>query len=158
MPYVAKPDDKGWGKNNDYLISAAHARGLPGVICPLEGAWATTGISYPTVDVALLDSRVGELPAHPVSIEDYRALVARIEHITGPDRPLRPGANFGPLHGTARGSLGAFVWANNWTVLVRRSTLQELLSLGFSLAALKQKSMPRCHRLADLGTDLRSPL
>ena len=60
MPYFAEPDDKGWGKEHDYLINAAHARGLPGVICPLEGAWATTGINYPTVDVALIDSRVGD--------------------------------------------------------------------------------------------------
>ena len=67
MPYFAEPDDKGWGKEHDYLINAAHARGLPGVICPLEGAWATTGINYPTVDVALIDSRVGELPVHPYS-------------------------------------------------------------------------------------------
>jgi len=132
MPYLAKPDDNGWGKEHDYLISAVHARKLPGVICPLEGAWATTGINYPTVDVALIDSRVGELPAHPIPIEGYRALVARIEPITGPERRLRPGANLGPLCGTACGLLGDFAWVNPWTMLVRSSTYQELLSLGFS--------------------------
>jgi hypothetical protein len=34
MPYLAEPDDKGWGKEQDYLIDAVHARGLPGVIVP----------------------------------------------------------------------------------------------------------------------------
>jgi len=133
MPYLAKPDENGWGKEHDYLISAVHARRLPGVNCPLEGAWATTGINYPTLDVALIDSRVGELPAHPIPIEDYKALVARIEPIAGPERPLRPGANLGPLRGTARGLVGDFAWVNPWTMLVRSSTYQELLSSGFSL-------------------------
>jgi len=133
MPYFAEPDDKGWGKEHDYLVNAAHARGLPGVICPVEGAWATTGFNYPTVDVTLIDSRVGEMPGHPIPIEDYKDLVAKIEPITGPERPLRPGANFGPLRGTARGLLGDFAWMNPWTMLVRSSTYQELLSSGFSL-------------------------
>ena len=133
MPYVAKPDDDGWGRENDYLISAVHARRLPGVICPLDGAWAGTGINYPTVDVALIDSRVGELPAHPIPIADYKALAAKIEPITGPERLLQPGANLGPLHGTARGLLGDFAWVNPWTMLVRNSTYQELLSSGFPL-------------------------
>src|SRR5262249_12664996 len=72
-------------------------------------------------------------PDHPIPIEDYRDLLAKIEPITGPKRPLRPGANFGPLQGTARGLLGDFAWVNPWTMLVRRSTYQELVSSGFSL-------------------------
>lgn len=139
MPYVAKPDDSGWGKEHDYIIDAVHARGLPGVICPLEGAWAITGINYPTVDVALIDSRVGELPVHPIPIEDYRDLVVKIEPITGPERPLRPGTNFGPLRGTMRGLLGDFAWVTSWTMLVRRSAYQELLSAGFSLDGAEAK-------------------
>ena len=139
MPYVAKPDDKGWGKENDYLISAVHARGLPGAICRFDGIWATTGINYPTADVALIDSRVGELPTHPVSAEDYRALAAKIEPIIGSERLLQPGANLGPLRGTAHGPLGDFAWVNPWTTLIRSSTHQELLSLGFSLDGAEAK-------------------
>jgi uncharacterized double-CXXCG motif protein len=133
MPYIAKPDDAGWGKDNDYLISAVHARKLPGVICGVHGAWATTGLNYPTVDIALIDSRVGRLPASPISIDDYRSLVAQIEPVIGSQRFLKPGANLGPLHGTARGSLGDFAWVNSWTMLVRSSTYQALLSSGFSV-------------------------
>src|SRR6516162_5695660 len=110
MPYIAAPDDSGWGKNNDYLISAVHARSLPGVICEVHGAWATIGLNYPTVDIALIDSRVGTLPANPVSVDDYRDLAAQIEPITGPERPLAPGARLGPLLGTAQGMLGDFAW------------------------------------------------
>ena len=131
MPYVAMPDDAGWGKDNEYLISAAHARMLPGLVCGVHGVWATTGLNYPTVDIELIDSRIGRLPADPISVDDYRALVARITPITGPERPLGPGANLGPLVGTARGLLGDFAWVNPWTMLVRSSTCQELVSSGF---------------------------
>jgi hypothetical protein len=61
MPYLVEPDDKGWGKAHDDLIDAAHIRGLPGVICPLEGPWTTMGLQYPTVDIELIESRVGEI-------------------------------------------------------------------------------------------------
>ena len=108
MPYLAEPDDNGWGKEHDYLIDAVHTRRLPGVICPLEGPWTTIGLQYPTVDIELIESRVGRLPAAPISVDDYRALVAQIEPITGQERPLGPGAQFGPLLGMARGSLGDF--------------------------------------------------
>jgi len=131
MPYMAMPDDAGWGKDNEYLISAVHVRKLPGVICSVHGVWATTGLNYPTVDIELIDSRIGRLPASPISVDDFRALVARIEPITGPKRPLSPGANLGPLLGTARGLLGDFAWVNPWTMLVRSSTCQELVSSGF---------------------------
>lgn len=148
MPYLAEPDDKGWGKEHEYLINAAHARGLPGVICPVEGRWATTGLQYPTLDIELMDSRIGRLPDDPISVDDYRALVAEIEPITGPERPLGPGAQFGPLIGTARGSLSDFAWLNPWTMLVRRSTYQELLSSGFSLnggvAKISAEFAPDC--------------
>jgi len=79
----------------------------------------------------MIDSRVGRLPTNPISIDDDRTLAAQIEPIIGPERPLRPGANLGPLLGTARGLLGDFAWGNPWTTLVRSSTHQELLSSGF---------------------------
>jgi len=131
MPYIAEPDDAGWGKDNEYLISAVHSRGLPGVICRVHGVWATTGLNYPTVDIALIDSRIGRLPTNPVSVDDYRALAAQIEPVIGPERPLSPGANLGPLLGTAQGLFGDFAWVNRWTMLVRCATYQELLSSGF---------------------------
>jgi uncharacterized double-CXXCG motif protein len=147
MPYIASPDDAGWGKDNDYLIPAAHARALPGVIYPVEGRWATTGLQYPAVDIEMLDARVGRLPADPISLDDYRALVAQIEPITGPERLLEPGANFGPLLGTAKGLLGDFAWVNTWTMLVRNSTYQELLASGFRVqgaeARIRFKDGPR---------------
>jgi len=156
MPYLAEPDDNGWGKEHDYLIDAVHTRRLPGVICPLEGPWTTIGLQYPTVDIELIESRVGRLPADPISVDDYRALVAQIEPITGQERPLGPGAQFGPLLGMARGSLGDFAWVNPWTILVRRSTYQELLSSGFplngSVAKIGAISAPDC-RFDDGSTE-----
>jgi uncharacterized double-CXXCG motif protein len=133
MPYIAKPDDAGWGKDNDYLILAVRARSLPGMVCGVHGVWATTGLNYPTVDIALIDSQIGRLPVNPISVDDYRALVAQLEPIIGPERLLNPGVNLGPLRGTARGLLGDFAWINSWTMLVRSSTYQELLSSRFPI-------------------------
>lgn len=119
MPSIARRDDAGWGKDNDCDIVATHARKLPGVICPVEQQGRCASRSFDEISnqhlisgglasywvlphpSELVDLRVGTLPFGAISVDDYRALVAQSEPLTGPERLLRPSTNFGPLRGTA---------------------------------------------------------
>jgi hypothetical protein len=48
-----RPEQVRWGKRNS--IEATHSRKLPALHCPNCGAWALTGIIYPSVDTSALN-------------------------------------------------------------------------------------------------------
>lgn len=130
------PDDSGWGKTHSYLIEAVPAVSLPGVSCPVCGAWATTGIQYPSVDASLVSSKLTNVPRTPVPLEEFDKMVRILRPILGVSRPVEPGASFGPLRGVATGRLGDFAWCNPWTVLLRESVWSRMRSWGIDVVGV----------------------
>lgn len=128
-----KPDDSKWAKLNS--IEATHAHKVPGVRCPSCGVWARTGAIYPCINESVLNEK--SLPSDPVSVEEFRKLAANLDAVLGPERPVFPGTDLGPLRGRAKGTFGDFAWVNPWTPLVRESVWQSLNSEGFELCAVR---------------------
>ena len=133
--YRLQPDQTHWGKLNG--IEAAHSLKLPGVDCPSCGAWAMTGIIYPSVDMAALNGI--SLPASPLPIPvgQFKSLAAAIQPVLGVQRPVEPGTDLGPLHGRAQGSIGDFAWVNPWTPLLRESVWLALGAAGIQLVGAR---------------------
>lgn len=131
--YLCRPDLDGWAIRNKPDIRAAHATGLPGLDCPVEGPWATTGLSYPTVDVDDVKARVGDIKPWPVSLATFEGLREKLTASLPANMWLGPGTNFGPLIGSASGTFGDFGWPSWWDVVVRESVLTAMREAGFSL-------------------------
>lgn len=135
--YELRPYDAGWGMFNDYKIDAVHFRHVPGVRCPLCGAWGMTGSIYPSVGTATLNTLSLPAEPYPVSPKEFKTLAATVEAVLGPDRPVQPGTNLGVLRGTVRGRLGDFAWVNPWTPLLRESVWHELAKAGINLDGVR---------------------
>lgn len=135
--YNIGPDDMGWGKINDPNIEATHSRKLPGVQCPICGAWATTGIIYPSVDISLLGKMLMSSKQWPIPLEEFKKLATDIQSIIGAERPIEPGADLGPLRGKANGKFGDFAWVNPWTPLLRKSVYLSLKGDGVDLVGVQ---------------------
>lgn len=129
--YEIHPDRKVWGKSNS--IEAMHARKVPGIQCPVCGAWAMTGIIYPSIDVSSINKLPLPVKPSPVSVENFNRLASGIAQILGAGRPLMPGTELGRLHGKAKGSFGDFAWVNPWTPLLRESVWHMLNRAGIGL-------------------------
>ena len=116
-------------------IEAAHPIALPGVRCPSCGSWATTGVSYPTVDERTVNDVIPNDPS-PIAPDELAKVIGVLSERLGPGRPLYAGSQFGPLRGHVRGSCGDFdfVWPNPWTVLIRESAFLQLRDSGAILA------------------------
>lgn len=133
--YLCRPDLDGWAIRHKPDIRAAHATGLPGLICPTEGPWATTGLSYPTVDVNNVKALVGNLKRWPVSLAVFEGLREKLTTLLPASTWLEPGTDFGPLIGSASGTIGDFGWPTWWDMVVRESVLAAMREAGFSLRA-----------------------
>lgn len=121
--YEIKPDRARWSSLND--IESVRPTKFPGVRCPSCGVWATTGVVYPSLDLA----RVAIWRASPLSIDEFRRFAAAIEPLAGPNRPIVPGMEAGRLGGSATGAFGDFAWTNAWTPLLRESVWHSLRTL-----------------------------
>jgi uncharacterized double-CXXCG motif protein len=137
LAYELKPDDKGWGMLYTYEIDAIHLRHVPGIRCPICGAWGMTGSIYPSVDAATLNTLFLPEEPYPISLEEFKTLAATVEAVLGPDRPVQPGTHLGVLRGTARGRIGDFAWVNPWTPLLRESVWRELGKAGINLDGVR---------------------
>lgn len=120
-----------------------HVHNLTGVDCPSCGSWGTTGIQYPSMDISSLIGK--EIPhCHlqgygtwgPMTVETLRELSKMLAPSLGPDRLLKPGAEFGPLRGRASGTCSDFAWLDPWTPLVRLSVFEILRKAGFDLVGV----------------------
>ncbi|MFM9847802.1 MAG: double-CXXCG motif protein [Hyphomicrobiaceae bacterium] len=131
--YVCKPDLDGWAIRNKPDIRAAHATGVPGVDCPIEGPWTTIGPSYPTVDVGEVKARIGNFKRGPVSPAAFESLREKLRPLLPANTWLAPGTDFGPLVGSASGTIGDFGWPSWWDVVVRESVLEAMRQDGFTL-------------------------
>lgn len=132
--YFIKPDDAGWGAKLGYEIDAAHECGLPGVRCPVcQATWGMVGLQYPTVLCGSLEPIRNQLKPQPVPLEEFCTLAATVHSILGDERPLAPGAAFGPIRGHGHGPFGDFAWLNPWTALIRKEAFLTLRLRGLAL-------------------------
>jgi uncharacterized double-CXXCG motif protein len=133
--------------NYDAYIEAEHRWGLPGVNCRACGeTWGTTGISYPTVELAgKLDAKDYE-SRWPVDWDEFVRLRARIQPLLPRDAMAPPGTTLGPLVGRAEGRMGDIVWQHAWTPLVKPAAFADLCA---SLAPLRGAAS---HLLGPPGT------
>jgi uncharacterized double-CXXCG motif protein len=132
------PDDNKWG--NLYDVIGSHTWGLPGVMCPTcKEAWTTVGLSYPSIDLSAIqnEKRYRIQNIWPVPLNEFKTLSQPLTHLMPDKTPPRPGTDFGPLCGEAKGEFGDFAWPNTWTLLVKSESLNLLRSgdLGLPVSA-----------------------
>jgi uncharacterized double-CXXCG motif protein len=92
--------------------------------------WAGTGRQYPGVDLSVLPERDAFVEARPEPFEEFSRLRELVRPVAPAGADLSPGAEFGPLVGSAVGSFGPFVFQNPWTLLVSREVLERLQAEG----------------------------
>lgn len=73
----------------------------------------------------------------PLTPEQFRILVAKIQPLFGAERALMPGTKLGPLRGKARGEAGDFAWVNPWTPLLRESVWRAAEAFGVPLIGIR---------------------
>lgn len=120
---------------------------LIGVDCPVCGLWGNVGISYPSVDCSEMVELGKDVNRHfyfrgsripkSMTIEEYKELKSRLLPVLGQDRPVEPATRLGPMKGKALGEFGDFVWASEWTPLVRESVFQNMLDSGIRVTGAR---------------------
>jgi len=107
--------------------------GFPGVTaCPGCGAaGGAAGLQYPCVDLSSLPERKElEDPGRQVGFEEFIRLRERVRPHVPDWARLEPGADFGPLTGTATGTFGQLFMQNRWSLYLRREALERLVDAG----------------------------
>lgn len=112
--------------------NASHRWGLPGVTCPLcKATWSIGSEAYPCVDLSEVEERKDYEEARlEEDYEQFERLRQRVRPLVPVGAPLRPGASFGPLVGSARGRFGQLVMQYEWALLVEREALVRLQAEG----------------------------
>jgi uncharacterized double-CXXCG motif protein len=113
------------------------------VDCSVCGEWGWGVLQYPSVDATTLGK---DLARHlisagrwqrskPVTVEAFEKIRQKLAPVLGPDRPIEPGACFGPLQGRGDGMFPDFVWVGI-SVLVRESVFSAMREAGFPLTGV----------------------
>lgn len=104
---------------------------LPGVQCPLCGAgWSGLGEAYPSVDLSRHPEREAFEDISSDSIEAFERLREVVRPLAPKGALLGPGAEFGPLIGTASGRFGDFHMPVPWQLMVSPDALEKLEAEG----------------------------
>lgn len=105
---------------------------LPGVHCPLcDASWSIGSEAYPCVDLSGLKERAQYEEARlEEDFTEFERLRERVRPLVPAGMPLRPGASFGPLVGSAWGNFGQLVIQNDWTLLIEREAFTRLQAEG----------------------------
>ncbi len=113
-------------------ISARHKWGaLPGLHCPeCKATWAGSYTAYPSVDLSSLPERGEYEKARSEPFEEVMRLRELVRPLVPHGSPLRPGATFGPLVGTATGTFGPLFFQLLGATLIRREALEQLQTEG----------------------------
>ncbi|MCP3140012.1 SitI6 family double-CXXCG motif immunity protein [Pyxidicoccus xibeiensis] len=133
MRFYQVEEDRAAGYTGD--LRAVPRWGFPGITaCPGCGAGGgQAGLQYPCVDLSSLpelERKELEDPGRQVGFEDFLRLRERVRpHAPGWAR-LEPGADFGPLTGTASGTFGPLFMQNPWSLYLRREALEQLQGVG----------------------------
>lgn len=131
-------------------LQAKHRWGLPGLHCPACGAtWAGSASAFPGVDLTPLPERAAFETARPEPLEEFVRLRELVRPLVPVNAQLLPGAEFGPLEGTASGAFGQFFFQSVWMPLIRREALERLQAEGIrglrafpTLLRFRQKHPP----------------
>ena len=108
-------------------INASHKWGLPGLSCSTCGAtWSGSASAFPSVDLTSLPERAAFETARPEPFEEFVRLRELVRPLVPPGTQLLPGAEFGPLEGTASGSFGPLFLQSSWMPLIRREAWERL--------------------------------
>ncbi len=105
--------------------------GLPGLHCAECGAtWAGSATAYPSLDLSALPERGDYEKPRPEPFEEFVRLRERVRRLVPPGGQLLPGAEFGPLVGTATGTFSPLFLPFVRTKLVSREALEQLQAAG----------------------------
>jgi uncharacterized double-CXXCG motif protein len=112
--------------------NAEHKWGLPGLQCPTcNGTAAGIAEAYPSVDLSELpEAKQLEEAWLEEDYEKFESLRAMVRPLVPTSARLRPGAHFGPLVGSARGTFAHIRIQYPWLVLIRREALEQLKAEG----------------------------
>jgi uncharacterized double-CXXCG motif protein len=121
---------------NRYTLEGAHEWTAPPLACGVCGArWKTTGDVYPAVDVeGIRDEYPVGVPA--LANAAFEALAHRVSPLLPAGATLRPGTEFGPFEGTAKGRFPDLAWAESWTCFFQLDACVRLQKAGISLPVL----------------------
>lgn len=112
-------------------FDAVHKWSLPGVRCHTCGAtWASAGHQYPAVDLSQLPERHEFKKARPEPFPEFARLRELVRPLVPPGAALPPGAQFGPLVGSASGKFGSFTSLGDLLWVLRLDALEQLQAEG----------------------------
>ncbi|AEI64200.1 double-CXXCG motif protein [Corallococcus macrosporus] len=113
-------------------LNASHPWGIPGLeTCASCGAtWATTGLEYPCIDLSAFPEQASYRQPRTEPQDELNRLIEQLRAWLPPGILVMPGATFGPMTGTARGTFGSLHIQNPWTLCLRREALEQLQSAG----------------------------
>jgi uncharacterized double-CXXCG motif protein len=127
---------EGFRNARGYAIDARHTWVVPGFDCPVCTAWGTSGVEYPSVDLAPYPWVGSFLDAWPVDPPAHERLRALIRPLLPDGSDPRPGCEIGPLRGHAAGRYPNFVWARWHTLAVDEAAAASLQGSGLGIPAL----------------------
>ncbi|WP_164012641.1 double-CXXCG motif protein [Pyxidicoccus trucidator] len=127
MKFYRVEEDRAAGYTGN--LRAVPRWGFPGVtacvVCGVGGGQA--GLQYPCVDLSGLPKRKElENPGRQVSFEEFSRLRELVRPFVPAWARLEPGADLGPLTGTATGNFGQLFMQNPWSLYLRREALERL--------------------------------
>jgi len=113
-------------------LNAGHKwGGLPGVRCPECGAtWAGSATAFPGVDLSSLSERKEYEKPRPEPFDEFVRLRELVRPLVPPGAQLLPGAEFGPLVGTAIGTFSPLFFYFLSMPLIHREALEQLQAEG----------------------------
>jgi uncharacterized double-CXXCG motif protein len=112
-------------------LNARHKWLLPGVRCPeCKATWAGSSSSYPSADLSSLPEREHYKKARPEPFEEFARLRELVRPLLPPGAALLPGANFGPLIGTATGTFSPLFFYFVEMPVAHREALEQLQAEG----------------------------
>lgn len=122
-----------------YELSGRHRWRLPGLLACSECGRTkdTFFMNYPSLDM----SRVHQPDLDRLEIapqwawRDWTSLAQYLGRLLPPGAILRPGSEFGPLAGKARGRFGDFAWVGSALPLLRREAYDALSARGVRMPA-----------------------
>jgi uncharacterized double-CXXCG motif protein len=108
-----------------------HKWGLPGIHCPLcDATWASTGVAFPSVDLSHFPDREKYSARVEEDYSEFERLREQVRPLVPPGVQLKPGTDFGPMVGAARGEFGPLCLRHPWTLLFRPEPLAQLTAEG----------------------------
>jgi len=105
-------------------FSYDHEHGLPGLVCPSCGPWASTGWGYPTVPLSELGAELRWTP--PVPLAEYLARRRLAEELVPKGAVLQPATTLGPAKLTLEGSAPEVLVLRSWIAFFRKGPFERL--------------------------------